>query len=133
MSIPNLSQKNIKMTFNPPSHLWKCHIFLLKNILHRYHRKQNSCKTNYTILYYAILWYRPTYYTMITLFHQHRKFYNQNNKTFHLISHMALPQAAALISMTEPSRSVPGSYDRYEQLLTAGNFEIISNLDVPIL
>ena len=46
---------------------------------------------------------------------------------------MALPQAAALISMTEPSRSVPGSYDRYEQLLTARNFEIISNLDVPIL
>ena len=46
---------------------------------------------------------------------------------------MVLPQAASLISMTEPSRSVPGSYDGYEQLLTAGNFEIISNLDVPIL
>ena len=70
---------------------------------------------------------------MKTLFHQHRKFCNQNNKTLHLVSHMVLPQAAPLISMTEPSRSVPGSYDGYEQLLTAGNFEIISNLDVPIL
>ena len=43
---------------------------------------------------------------------------------------MVLPQAAPLISMTI---SVPGSYDGFEQLLTAGNFEIISNLDVPIL
>ena len=33
----------------------------------------------------------------ITLFNQNRKYYNQNNKIFHFISHMAL-QAAPLIS-----------------------------------
>ena len=41
---------------------------------------------------------------------------------------MAL-QAAPLIGTTEPSNSVPGSSDRHGQLLTAGNFKIIWNLD----
>ena len=41
---------------------------------------------------------------------------------------MAL-QATPLISTTEPLNSVPGSSDRHAQLLAAGNFEIIWNLD----
>ena len=59
---------------------------------------------HYTSLYYTILYYTTLYYTilymaltyyypMITFFHQN-KYYNQNNKIFHLVSHMALPQAA---------------------------------------
>ena len=69
-----------------------------------------------------MLWYRPTYYTVTTLFHQHRKYYNQNNTILHLVSHVALPQAAPLIGTTKPSSSVLGSSDGYAQLLTAGNF-----------
>ena len=41
---------------------------------------------------------------------------------------MAL-QGAPLISSMEPSNSVPWSSDKHAQLLTAGNFEIISNVD----
>ena len=93
--------------------------------------------TNYTTLHYIILLYytilryllyKPTYSTIITLFHQNRK-YNQNNKIFHLISHMALLQAAPLIGTTKPQSSVPESSDRYAQLLTEGNFEIILTLE----
>ena len=40
-----------------------------------------------TLLYSTILLYKPTYYTIITLFHHNRK-YNQNNKILHLIWHM---------------------------------------------
>ena len=83
---------------------------------------------------------------MIILFKQTRKYYNQNNKILHLVSHMAL-QSALLIGTTivirnrnflsvscdygtmEPLNSVPGSSDKHAQLLTAGNFEIISNLE----
>ena len=65
---------------------------------------------------------------MVTLFDQSRKYYNQNNKILHLVSHIAL-QAASLISATEPSNSVPGSSDRYAFLLTEGNFEMILNLN----
>ena len=83
---------------------------------------------------------------MITLFNQTRKYYNQHNKILGLASHMAL-HAAPLISTTnvtrkgtflsvscdygttEPANSVPASSDRHAQLLTAGNFEIICNLD----
>ena len=144
-SITNLSRKTSKcgFQFHPPTRLLKLqlcsNIFLLKNILHRYYRKQNNCKTYYIILYYTILYYTILYYTilyyiilyytilyytvlhytslyytilyyttlyytilymaltyyypMITFFHQN-KYYNQNNKIFHLVSHMALPQAA---------------------------------------
>ena len=66
---------------------------------------------------------------MITLFPQHRKYYNQNNTILHLVSHMALAQASPFISATEPSSSVAESFDEYAQTLTAGNFEIISNLE----
>ena len=65
---------------------------------------------------------------MVTLFDQNRKYYNQNNTVLHLVSDMAL-QTAPLISTTEPSHSIPESFDRHAQLLTAGNFEIIWNLD----
>ena len=61
---------------------------------------------------------------MITLFDQNRKYYNQNNKILHLVSHIAL-QATSFIGTTEPSSSVPGNCDRYALLLTEGNFEII--------
>ena len=59
---------------------------------------------------------------ILTLFDQNRKYYNQNNKI--LSSHMAL-QVGPLISMMEPSNSVPGGSDKYAQLSTAGNFKII--------
>ena len=42
---------------------------------------------------------------------------------------MALAQASPFISATEPSSSVAESFDEYAQTLTAGNFEIISNLE----
>ena len=54
---------------------------------------------------------RPTYYTMMTLFEHDTKYYNQSNKILHHVSHMAL-QASLLIGTTEPSKVVPGSYDR---------------------
>ena len=59
---------------------------------------------------------------ILNLFDQNRKYYNQNNKI--LPSHMAL-QVGPLISMMDPSTSVPGSSDKYAQLSTAGNFKII--------
>ena len=65
---------------------------------------------------------------MISLFDRNRKYYNHNNKTLHLVSHIAL-QATSLISTTEPSSSVPGGSDKHELLLTEGNFKIILNLD----
>ena len=71
----------------------------------------------------------------MTLFDQNRKYYNQNNKILHLVSHIAL-QATSMIGTTEPSSSVPGSSDRHALLLTEGNFEIILNLDkilVPVM
>ena len=71
---------------------------------------------------------RPTYYTMITLFDQNRKYCNQNNKILHLVSHISL-QATSLIGTMELLSSVPGSSDRHALLLTEGNFEIILNLD----
>ena len=71
---------------------------------------------------------RPTYYTMITLFDQNRKYYIQNNKTLHLVSQIAL-QVSSLIDTTEPSSSVPGNSDRHALPLTEGNFEIILNMD----
>ena len=64
---------------------------------------------------------------MITLFDQNRKYYNQNSKIFHVVSHMVL-QAVPLIETAEPSIFVPGSSDRHAQLLKVGNFEIIWNL-----
>ena len=42
---------------------------------------------------------------------------------------MTLLQAAPMIGTTKPSSSVPESSDRYAQLLTAGNFEIILTLE----
>ena len=57
------------------------------------------------------------------------KYYNQNNTILHLVLDMAPSQAAALIGPTELSSSAPRSSDGYAQLLTAGNFEIISNLE----
>ena len=57
------------------------------------------------------------------------KYYNQNNTILHLALDMAPSQAAALIGPTELSSSAPRSSDGYAQLLTAGNFEIISNLE----
>ena len=60
------------------------------------------------------------------LFDQNRKYYNHNNKTLHLVSHIAL-QATSLISTTEPSSSFPGGSDRHALLLR--DFEIILNLD----
>ena len=65
---------------------------------------------------------------MITLFDQNKKYYNQNNKIHHLVSHIAV-QATSLIGTTEPSGSVPGSSDSHALLWTEGNFEIILNLD----
>ena len=83
---------------------------------------------------------------MITLFNQTRKQYNQNKKIPHLTSCMAL-QPAPLISTTivtrnrnflsvpcdygsmEPSNSVSGISDGHVELLIAGNFKIICNLD----
>ena len=52
---------------------------------------------------------------MITLFDQNRKYHTHDNTVLHLVS----LQAVALIGMMEPSNSVPGSSDRYAQLLTA--------------
>ena len=60
----------------------------VENILHMYHWKQSNRK-------------RPTYHTMITLFDQNRKYYSQNNKILHLVSHMTL-QAISLIGTLEP-------------------------------
>ena len=42
---------------------------------------------------------------------------------------MALSQADPLNGTTEPLSSVPGRSDRYAQLLTEDNLEIISNLE----
>ena len=42
---------------------------------------------------------------------------------------MALSQADPLNGTTQPLSSVPGSSDRYAQLLTEDNLEIISNLE----
>ena len=117
----NLSYKSSKwrFRFNQPARPWKHqmwpNIFLLLNIQYRCHWKQSNCK-------------RPTCYTIITLFDQNRKYYNQNNKNLHLVSHIAL-QAASLNGSTESSNSVPGSSDRHVLLLTEGNFEIIWNLN----
>ena len=86
------------------------------------------CKTSYIGTIGNRNCKRPTYYAMITLFDQNRKYGNQNNKILHIVSHMAL-QAAPVIRTTEPSNSVPGSFDRHAQHLTADNFEIIWNLD----
>ena len=61
---------------------------------------------------------RPTYYTMITLFDQNRKYYNQNNNILHLVPQMAL-QTAPLIGATETLNSFSGSSDKHAQLLTA--------------
>ena len=69
-----------------------------------------------------------THYAMITSFDQNRKYYNQNNKILHLVSHIAL-QATLLIGTTEPSSSVPRNSDRHALLLTEGNFEMILNLE----
>ena len=41
---------------------------------------------------------------------------------------MALLQFGPMIGTTEHSSSVPGISDGYAQLLTVGNFEIISDL-----
>ena len=75
---------------------------------------------------------RPIYYTMITLFYQTRKYYNENNKIIHLVFHMTL-QVASIIGTTtvtrngtflsvccdygttQPSNSVPESSDRHAQ------------------
>ena len=67
---------------------------------------------------------KPTYYTIITVFDQNRKYYHQINSIIHLVPQMAL-QAAPLIGKAKPSNSVAGSSDRYAQLLSACNFEII--------
>ena len=70
-SITNLSRKTSKcgFQFHPPTRLLKLqlcsNIFLLKNILHRYYRKQNNCKTYYIILYYTILYYTILYYIIL--------------------------------------------------------------------
>ena len=61
---------------------------------------------------------------MITLFDQNRKYYNQNNKILHLVSHMTL-QTAALIGTMEPRIL----FEVVLVLLTVGNFEMISNFD----
>ena len=74
--------------------------YSFKNILHKYHKKESNYK-------------RPT---MISLFDKNRQYYNQNNKTFHLVSHMAF-KAAPLIGRTEPSNSDPGSSDGHAQPL----------------
>ena len=66
---------------------------------------------------------------MMTLFRQHRKYYNRNNTIFNLVLHMALPQVALLVGTTKPLSYVPGSSAGYAQPLTADNFEIISNLE----
>ena len=65
---------------------------------------------------------------MITFFDQNRKYYNQNNKILHLVSHIAL-QSTSLIDTTEPSSFVPGRSDRHALLLTEGNFEMILNIE----
>ena len=57
----------------------------------------------------------------MNLFNQKNMYCNQNDKIFHLASCTSL-QPSILISMSEPSNSVPGSSDRHTQLLTAGNF-----------
>ena len=52
---------------------------------------------------------------MVTLFDQSGKYYNQNNKILHLVSHVTFHTwsslAAPLIGPTEPSNYVPGSSD----------------------
>ena len=67
-------QNDVFGSTHPPTLPWKRqvwpNVFLLKNILHRYHRKQNKCKTYctillyYTVLYYTILYYTILYYTI---------------------------------------------------------------------
>ena len=104
--------------------------FCCKTSYNRYHWKQSNKK-------------KSTYHTMIALFGQNNKYYNQNSKILCLDSYMAL-QAAPLISTIIITRngkflsvschygtmnSVQGSSDRYAQLLTARNFKIVWNLD----
>ena len=62
-------QNDVFGSTHPPTLPWKCqvwpNVFLLKNILHRYHRKQNKCKTYCTILlYYTVLYYTILYYIL---------------------------------------------------------------------
>ena len=62
-------QNDVFGSTHPPTFPWKCqvwpNVFLLKNILHRYHRKQNKCKTYCTILlYYTVLYYTILYYIL---------------------------------------------------------------------
>ena len=65
---------------------------------------------------------------MMILFDQNIKYYNQDNKILHLVSHVAL-QTAPLIGTTKPSNSVPSSSDRNAQFLIASNFEKIWNME----
>ena len=98
--------QNVKMTFSvQPTHAplntsgVRKYFFCCKtsNVGNRYHRKQCNCK-------------RPNYYTMITLFDENRKYYNQNTKLLYLVSRITL-QATLLIGTTEPLNSVPGNSD----------------------
>ena len=62
-------QNDVFGSTHPPTLPWKRqvwpNVFLLKNILHRYHRKQNKCKTYCTILlYYTVLYYTILYYIL---------------------------------------------------------------------
>ena len=61
---------------------------------------------------------------MMILFDQNIKYYNQDNKILHLVSHVAL-QTAPLIGMTETLNSVSGSSDKHAPLLTVGHFKVI--------
>ena len=117
-SIPILSRKTSKWRFRFKP--WKCqvwlNIFLLQNILHRYHGKQSNCK-------------RPSYYTMINLF---TKIENTTLKiqefSFHnnlCVSHMAL-QTASLNN--EAFKFCSRMFWPVCASLTVGNFELIWNM-----
>ena len=67
------------------------------------------CKTSNT----GTIGNRATANILPTLFDQIRKYYAQNNKIPHLVSHIALHPPTLLIGMREPSNSVPGSSDRH--------------------
>ena len=102
MSIPNSSHKtSTPENVSCDQIYFCCKTFYIGTIGH------NNCK-------------RPTYYTMITLFDQNRKYYNQKNKILHLVSHKAL-QTAPLIDTMETLNSVTVSSDKYAQLLAMGN------------
>ena len=102
-----ICQSKWHFRFNSLTHPWKrqvwSNIFFGSKTIYKGTNRNSNCK-------------RLTYYTMMTLFDQNRKWHNPSPR----------------FTDGTPSCStdhVPGSFDRHVQLLTTGNFPVNWNLD----